>query len=61
MEKIIFALDEEIGDTDFFIGREKELEFFLNWAELVKKKTIPIHGHPRSPKKRQDRASPTIF
>jgi hypothetical protein len=31
-EKITFALKEEIGNTNLFVGREKELDYFLNWA-----------------------------
>ena len=36
MAKLVVALREEIGDPGFFMGREAELDSFLNWAELSK-------------------------
>ncbi|MDJ0835318.1 MAG: hypothetical protein QNK37_02315 [Acidobacteriota bacterium] len=35
------ALEEEIGNPDFFVGRKKELDFFLTWIDRVKKKMGP--------------------
>ena len=37
MEKLIFALSEEIGETELFVGRKAELNKLLHWVELVKK------------------------
>lgn len=34
---LINALREEIGNPNLFVGREKDLAFFLDWVELVKK------------------------
>jgi hypothetical protein len=36
--ELIYALEEEIGDTQIFTGRKKEFEYLLNWTEGVKKK-----------------------
>lgn len=33
---LIIALEEEIGNPDLFVGRKKELDFFLNWALKTK-------------------------
>ncbi len=38
MSDLIIALEEEIGDPGFFVGREAELAFFLAWAERSKLK-----------------------
>ena len=32
-----FALREEIGDPNLFTGRQKELTYFLDWVDLVKR------------------------
>ena len=34
---LIIALKEEIGNPDLFVGRKKELDFFLDWAFKTKK------------------------
>jgi len=31
-----FALEERIGSPELFVGRNKELEFFLNWIDNIK-------------------------
>jgi hypothetical protein len=36
-DDLIIALKEEIGNPGFFSGRKKELDFFLDWCENVKK------------------------
>ena len=33
---LIIALKEEIGNPDLFVGRKKELDFFLDWAFKTK-------------------------
>ncbi len=33
-----YALQEEIGQPDFFVGRKEELADLLKWAEGTKKK-----------------------
>jgi len=38
MTDLIYALVEEIGDPDLFVGRKAELERLLQWAEGVKKR-----------------------
>jgi len=37
MADLIIALAEEIGDPDFFMGREAEMQFYLDWAEGTKR------------------------
>ncbi len=37
-QPITIALEEEIGNSDLFVGRQKDLDFFLGWVEKVKKK-----------------------
>ncbi|MDJ0842364.1 MAG: hypothetical protein QNK37_38030 [Acidobacteriota bacterium] len=32
------ALEEEIGNPDLFVGRQKEIAFFMQWLDKVKKK-----------------------
>ena len=48
---IDFALEEEIGDPTFFVGRQQEMADLLAWAEESKKKMSKsgdrAHG-PRS-------------
>ena len=34
---LTIALSEEIGDPNLFIGRQKDLDFFLDWVDLVKR------------------------
>ena len=34
---LVIALQEEIGDPALFTGREKELEFLMEWVDLVKR------------------------
>ena len=29
---MIFAFEEEIGDTDLFSGRKKEIDDFIDWG-----------------------------
>ncbi|HPE70399.1 MAG TPA: hypothetical protein PLF96_13845, partial [Thermotogota bacterium] len=37
-EKITFALPEQIGNTDLFVGRKKEFDFFLgDWYDYLQK------------------------
>lgn len=36
MSELKIALAEEIGDSRFFIGREKEIAFYLDWVEKAK-------------------------
>ena len=36
--EIIYALEERIGNPDMFFGREKELEYLMNWVDNVPKK-----------------------
>jgi len=37
-EKIEFALPEQIGEPDLFVGRKKEFDYFLgDWYRLVEK------------------------
>ncbi len=36
MSELIFAIDEEIGEPNLFVGRKEELDFFLNWAKRAK-------------------------
>lgn len=36
-QSIPIALKEEIGNPDLFVGRKKELDFFLDWALKTKK------------------------
>ncbi len=31
-------LNERIGDPDLFVGRKKELDFFLGWIKDIKRK-----------------------
>ncbi len=38
MSELMIALQEEIGDPGFFVGREAELGSFLKWTELSKLK-----------------------
>lgn len=38
MSDLIYALAEEIGDPDLFVGREAELKRLLGWAEGVKRR-----------------------
>ncbi len=38
MTDLIYALTEEIGDPDLFVGRKAELDRLLRWAEGVKKR-----------------------
>ena len=38
MSELIIALEEEIGDPGFFVGREAELSFLLEWTERSKLK-----------------------
>ncbi|MDJ0836100.1 MAG: hypothetical protein QNK37_06250 [Acidobacteriota bacterium] len=33
-----FGLEEEIGNPELFVGRQRELDYFLRWVEKVKKK-----------------------
>ncbi len=33
--QLTIALREEIGDPNLFIGRQKDLDFFLDWVDLV--------------------------
>ncbi len=35
---LTIAFREEIGDPSLFVGRQKDLDFFLGWVEKVKKK-----------------------
>lgn len=35
--ELIIALREEIGNSDLFVGRKKELDFFLDWADKTKR------------------------
>ncbi len=37
MTALTFALAEEIGDPAFFMGRDQELKFYLDWVEGSKK------------------------
>lgn len=37
LSEITFALKEEIGMPELFAGRKKDIEYFLKWAEGVKK------------------------
>ncbi len=38
-EKITYALPETIGNTDLFVGRKKEFDFFLgNWYDYLQAK-----------------------
>ena len=36
MENLTFALTEEIGKPELFVGREAELDLYLDWAENAK-------------------------
>ena len=36
--ELIFAIEEEIGLPDFFVGRKKELEHLLQWTQGTKKR-----------------------
>ena len=37
MKELIIAIEEEIGNPGLFVGRRKELNYFLDWTEKVKK------------------------
>ncbi|MCP4655567.1 MAG: hypothetical protein GY856_09135 [bacterium] len=41
---LIHALTEEIGDPDLFVGREREMEFLLDWAAGVKRRISKSMG-----------------
>ena len=36
MSDMVFALEEEIGNPELFVGRQEQLEFYLDWAEKSK-------------------------
>lgn len=36
MTDLIIAMKEEIGNPDYFVGRKKEMDFFLTWCERAK-------------------------
>ena len=35
-DKLIFAFKEEIGNTELFIGRKDDINYFLKWVDKVK-------------------------
>jgi hypothetical protein len=44
MMDLTYALAEEIGDPDFFVGREKEMARLLKWAEGTKRRISKSMG-----------------
>ena len=37
-EHLTIAVEEEIGEPELFVGRQRDLDFFLRWIELARKK-----------------------
>ncbi|MCP4655492.1 MAG: hypothetical protein GY856_08750, partial [bacterium] len=44
MWDLTYALTEEIGDPDLFVGRKREMAFLLDWAAGVKRRTSKSMG-----------------
>jgi hypothetical protein len=59
-----YALKERIGKPNLFVGRKKELAFFLKWIDDIKEeksqRKIPEYRHPGPPQNGENSPDGTV-
>lgn len=48
MRDLTYALTEDIGDPDLFVGRQEEMARLLGWAESTYVADLEVDGAPVS-------------